>query len=61
MRWLDDDLDDLDDNEPVVPDEPWCGEFDEHDCLGADCPRRPTMRDVGTAGREPQMPVDEAL
>jgi hypothetical protein len=37
---------------PPPPDEPWCGEFDEHDCLGLDCPRRPTERNVGLAGRE---------
>jgi hypothetical protein len=25
---------------PLQSDEPWCGEFDDHDCCGADCPRR---------------------
>lgn len=24
----------------AVADEVWCGEFEEHDCGGADCPRR---------------------
>ena len=31
-------------------DEPWCGEFAEHDCVGVDCPRRPIGRDVCIAG-----------
>lgn len=43
-------------------DVPWCGEFDEHDCLGADCPRRPPMRDNETVSRqhyESETPTDE--
>ncbi|SIA00069.1 Uncharacterised protein [Mycobacteroides abscessus subsp. abscessus] len=36
----------------TTADQPWCGEFDEHDCLGADCSRRPTARNVGAAGQE---------
>lgn len=31
-------------------DVPWCGEVADHDCGGADCPRRPTRRNIGFAG-----------
>lgn len=30
--------------------EPFCGEFDEHECSGADCPRRPVRMIVGLCG-----------
>lgn len=46
VRWLPE----PEDVEPVRRgDVPWCGQFDEHDCLGAGCPRRPTQRDIGFA------------
>lgn len=38
--------------EQLPADDPWCGLFVEHDCTGADCPRRPTRRDIGFAGRQ---------
>lgn len=28
-------------------DEPWCVEFDEHDCTGADCLWRPSVHTHG--------------
>jgi hypothetical protein len=28
------------DEAACMPDEPWCGSFDDHDCRGSDCPRR---------------------
>jgi hypothetical protein len=38
--------------EDALPlDEPWCGEFAEHDCGGVNGLRRPVARDVGIAGR----------
>jgi hypothetical protein len=39
-------------DDPVL-DEPWCGEFDEHDCGGADCPRR--SRRAGISGQAPSL------
>jgi hypothetical protein len=42
---------------PPPPDEPWCGEFGEHDCLGSECPRRPVGRNLGYGG-EPSVGDD---
>lgn len=39
-------------NAAPPPDELFCGELNEHDCTGADCPRRPAGRNVGFAAQE---------
>lgn len=39
-----------------MPDEPFCGCFDEHHCLGLGCPNEPISRNYGLAAAEAPHP-----